>query len=356
MERVTVDGSYGEGGGQIIRTSVSLSALTGRELEVRNVRARRSKPGLQAQHLTAVRAAASLCGAETEGADPGSTRFVFRPGAPVSAGSYRFDIGTAGATNLVAQTIFVLLAHQAESSRVVITGGTHVPHAPTADYLEAVYLPMLLRAGLGAEFAYPRAGFFPKGGGQLEMRIGGSVTARPLDLTDRGRLRSLTAYVVTANLPDHVADRGVATIEQFMRGVGRDARMEIRRLPALDAGAAVCLAAECESGFAGFSSLGERGKPMEKVAEGPCEEFMAWWKSGAAVDVHLADQLVLPMALAPGESRWTTPRVTDHLRTVLWLVEKFLPIRFDIDESGRGPATVALHGSSLELCGEPNRP
>lgn len=346
-ERVTIDGSYGEGGGQIIRTSVSLAALTGREVEIRNVRARRSRPGLQAQHLTAVRAAASLCGATLHGAEAGSTTFVFRPEAPVSAGHYRFDIGTAGATNLVAQTVLAPLAHQSAPSRVVITGGTHVPHAPSADYLGAVYLPMLRRAGLQAAFVYPRAGFFPKGGGELDMTVPGAVSASPLDLSDRGRLKALTAYVVTANLPDHVADRGAAAIEKFMKGIGREVRMEKRRLPALDAGAAVCLAVECENGFAGFTGLGERGKPMEKVAERPCEEFIAWWKSGAAVDVHLGDQLVLPMALAPGESRWTTPAVTDHLRTVLWLVEQFLPIGVELEELREGPVMVRLHGAPL---------
>lgn len=346
-ERLVVDGAFGEGGGQIIRTSVSLAALTGRAVEVVNVRARRSKPGLHAQHLTAVRAAASLCGATLQGVEPGSTRFTFQPEAPVSPGNYRFDIGTAGATNLVAQTVLVPLAHQAHPSRVVITGGTHVPHAPSADYLETVYMPILLRAGLGAEFVYPRTGFFPKGGGELDMTVPGTVSATPLDLSDRGKLTSLTAHVVTANLPDHVADRGAATIEKFMKGIGRDIRIEIRRLPALDAGAAVCIAAVCENGFAGFTCLGERGKPMEKVAQQPCEEFLAWWKSGAAVDSHLADQLVLPTALAAGESCWTTSEVTDHLRTVLWLVEKFLPIRVALIESANGPAMVRLHGAPL---------
>ena len=344
-ERVVIDGSYGEGGGQIIRTRLSLAALTGREVEVRNVRARRSKPGLQPQHLTAVRAAASICAASLENAEVGSTRFVFKPEAPVSPGSYRFDIGTAGAASLVAQTVLVPLAHQAEPSRVTITGGTHVPHSPSVDYLESVYLPFLKKAGLGAGAAYSRAGFFPKGGGQVELTIEGSVLARPLDLTERGKLVNLTATILTSSLPDHVAERGAATIEKYMRGVGRTINIAARQVPALDAGAAVCISAECENGFAGFVGLGERGKPMEKVAEQPCQEFMAWWKSGAAVDEHLADQLVLPMALAPGASRWSTPVVTDHLRTVLWLVEKFLAIRADIDETVGKPATILLHGA-----------
>ncbi len=348
---IAIDGSYGEGGGQVIRTSLSLAAITGQAVEFRNVRARRSKPGLQPQHLAAVRAAASLCAAELEGDAVGSSRVRFRPQAPVAAGNYRFEIGTAGATNLVAQTVLLPLSTAGAPSTVRITGGTHVPHSPPAEYLEAVYLPALRRADLEAEISYERLGFYPRGGGYLLLHISPSpllpLSPSALDLTDRGKLRDLTAYIVTAGLPDHVAERGAATVERYMKSIGRTVRIERRDRPSLSAGAAVILAAEGEGGLAGFTSLGERGKPMEKVAEQACDEFLAWWKTGAAMDEHLADQLVLPLALAPGESRWTTPTVTEHLRTVLWVTQHFLPIRFTLEEPPNAPAVVMLRGAPL---------
>jgi RNA 3'-terminal phosphate cyclase (ATP) len=339
---ITIDGSYGEGGGQIIRTSLSLSAITGQPVEVVNVRARRTKPGLQPQHLTAVRAAASLCAARLEGDAVGSTRFAFRPQAPVQAGAYRFDIGTAGATGLVVQTVLMPLALAEGPSEVTVTGGTHVPHAPPADYLETVYLPALRLAQIEAEFRYERAGFYPRGGGEVRLTLPGGATPTPFDLSERGKSADLTAYVVTSSLAEHVAERGAATIQQFMKGVGRKVEVVPRDLPSPGPGAAVVLTVRWEGGVAGFSSVGERGKPMEKVATQPCEEFMAWWKSGAACEEHLADQLVLPAALARGESRWTTSQVTEHLRTVVWVVRHFIPVEatLEVQPDGIGRVTI----------------
>jgi RNA 3'-terminal phosphate cyclase (ATP) len=340
---VRIDGSYGEGGGQIIRTALSLSAMTGRPLEIENVRAGRSKPGLQRQHLTAVHAAAALCDAEVTGAAVGSTYFRFEPrGEPVPR-PYRFEIGTAGAAPLVIQTTLLPLACAGTASSVTVVGGTHVPHAPPADYLESVYLPALRPVGLNAALSYPRAGFYPRGGGEIVLDVEPSGPLKALDLTGRGKLVSLTAYIVTAELPDHVSERGAAAVERFMKGIGRPVTVVPRKLSSAGAGAAVVLAVECEGGFAGFSAIGEPGKPMERVAEEPCGEFLEWWKTGAACDEHLADQLVLPMALAKGESRWTTSEVTEHLRTVLWLTRQFLPIRYDLEERDDGTGTVTLH-------------
>lgn len=346
---LTIDGSYGEGGGQIIRTALSLSAITGRAMEITRIRAGRSRPGLQPQHLASVKAAAQLCAARLEGAAAGSTRLAFEPQAPVTAGNYQFDIGTAGAAPLVIQTALVPLLRGGGESRVIVTGGTHVPHAPPAEYLQQVYASVLKRAGVEITLSYESAGFFPRGGGKMDLSLPGGIVPQPLDLTERGKLEDLRAFVITSNLPEHVAERGAVTVDRFMKGIGRPIEIERRALPSPGAGAAVVVTAECEGGFAAFTGLGERGKPMEKVAQGPCEEFLRWWKSGAAVDEHLSDQLVLPMSLAKGESRWTTPVVTDHLRTVLWLVEQFLPIRWSIEERGGGVSLVKLAGAGAPL-------
>ncbi len=344
-EPVIIDGSYGEGGGQVLRTSLSLSAITGRPLELVNIRAKRSSPGLKAQHLTSVRAAAALCNATLSNAVIGSRALTFVPQTPVQPHDYHFDIGTAGATTLVCQTALAALATSGEAASVRVTGGTHVPHAPALEYVEAVYLPVLRQLGVDASLEYPRAGFFPKGGGKVHLHVEPGARFQPLDLTDRGALVGLRAYVITAGLPDHVADRGGAAVEKWLKGVGRKAEVEVRVKESLSPGAAVVLVAECERGRAGFSAIGERGKPMEAVATDPCEAFMRWWKSEAAVDEHLADQLVLPLALADGESRWTTSEVTEHLRTVLWVAQQFLPVEYAIEETAGGGGTVTLRGA-----------
>jgi RNA 3'-terminal phosphate cyclase (ATP) len=339
---VQIDGSYGEGGGQIIRTSLSLSAITGRAVEIHNVRARRTKPGLQPQHLTAVRSAAALCDAQLVGDSVGSTFFSFTPQTEVKGGEYHFDIGTAGAAPLVVQTVLMPLTQANAPSKVLVTGGTHVPHSPPIEYLEAVYIPLLRRAGVDVTLSYSSAGFYPRGGGQIEVEIQPAGALTPLQLAQRGRLEELRAFIVTSNLPEHVAERGATTVERAMKAVGRKVIVESRAKPSPGPGAAVVLAAKCETGIAAFSSVGELRKPMEKVAETPCKEFMRWWKTETACDEHGADQLVLPMAFANGESCWTTPIVTEHLRTVLHVVQQFLPLEVALEENEDGSGTVRM--------------
>jgi RNA 3'-terminal phosphate cyclase (ATP) len=277
-----------------------------------------------------------------EGDEVGSTRFVFAPQTPPRSDRYQFDIGTAGATPLVAQTVLVPLLHASGPSEVVITGGTHVPHAPTADYVEHVYIPALRRAGANVQFRYTDAGYYPKGGGRVEMAMEAVPSLLPLDFSERGKLQSLTAYVVTSSLPARVGERGEAAVRQIIKTVGRKVEVERRDRPSRGTGAAVVLVAKCSGGWGGFTGIGERGKPMEKVAEEACQAFMEWWKTGAACDEHLADQLALPMALAKGGSRWTTPCPSEHLRTVLWLTQQFLPIEYTLEGPPDGTSTVTL--------------
>jgi RNA 3'-terminal phosphate cyclase (ATP) len=344
---VQIDGAFGEGGGQIIRTAVSLAAITGSAVAISNVRAGRAKPGLQPQHLAAVRAAAALCDARLSGDSVGSTFFMFEPQAAVVAGSYQFEVGTAGAAPLVVQTVLMPLLLAEGSSQVRVTGGTHVPHSPPVEYLEVAYLPALRRAGLEATLTYSAAGFYPRGGGQIDVAIQGGKAPSPLDLKERGGLEKLDGFIVTSNLPEHVAQRGAETVERAMKAVGRKVVMERREKPSPGPGAAVILAAQCRGGLAAFSSIGELRRPMEKVAEAPGKEFMRWWKSGAACDEHLSDQLVLPMAFASGESRWTTPAITEHLRSVVWVTQQFLDIEVSLEEHADGTGLVKLRGAEL---------
>jgi RNA 3'-terminal phosphate cyclase (ATP) len=341
---ITIDGAFGEGGGQIIRTGLALAALTGRPLELVRIRAGRTRPGLQAQHLTAVRAAQALCDARVEGAEKGSGRLVFEPMSPVRGGLHRFAIGTAGATTLVAQTALPPLMH-AGGGRIVVEGGTHVAFAPTADYLAQVFAPALAACGLTVAVSTPRPGFFPRGAGVLEVAVeGGRPT--PLVREERGALRAVRAHVVTARLPTHVAARGVAAVREALAGLGVPVEAAVVEAEAACAGAAITLVAESDAGPAGFSALGEQGKPMEAVAAEAVAALRAWLARAGAVDEHLADQLVPVLALADGESRWTTWPVTDHLRTVLHVVQAFLPVEATLGEGPDGVGHVTLRGIS----------
>lgn len=347
-----IDGAFGEGGGQIIRTAVALAALTGQGIDLFNIRARRSKPGLQAQHLTAVRAAAALCNAEIQGAELGSVRLSFTPGSPTPERRFLFDIAaarggaSAGATGLVAQTILTPLALLfPDETQVTILGGTHVPMAPPADYLETVYVPALRRMGFPAALQSDRSGFFPRGGGAVAMKVQPFVGGEAFEGAERGRLKLLRLFLVTSDLPQSVAERGRDALLKELKGYGVPVRVEMRDLPSNGAGAAVVLVAECEQGIGGWTSLGERGKPMERVALEALRDFQNWFASGASVDAHLADQLVLPAALIPHTSRWTTAEVTDHLRTVLWVAQQFLPIEYGIDAGADGNSLVTVTGA-----------
>jgi RNA 3'-terminal phosphate cyclase (ATP) len=348
QEVIEIDGSLGEGGGQIIRTSVSLAAITGRTVQITNIRARRSKPGLHAQHLTAVRAAAALCGAELKGAEMGSQFLRFTPGPLTQETEFSFDGGTAGAPGLVAQTLLVPMLYLPKPSVSNVRGGTHVPMSPPADYIEAVYRPALQRMGADVGFQYARAGFFPKGGGEVQIRSGGGQLSVPIELVERGRLHRLRLFVVTCQLPEHVATRGVDALMKDLKGYGVPVLVEKRELEGGCPGAAIVLTAECENGAGGFTSLGERGKPMERVAADGLRDFQKWFASGAAVDEHLGDQLVLPAALVYGESRWSTSEVTEHLRTVLEIAKRFLEIDYLIDERADGSGTVTVKGAGFK--------
>ena len=234
MEKVEIDGGEGEGGGQVIRTAVSLAALTGKTVEIVNVRANRSKPGLQAQHLTAVRAAAALCDAELRGAELGSQFLRFIPRALTEKSDFAFDVAearhgaSAGATGLVAQTLLVPMAFLPGSpATAAILGGTHVPMAPPADYIEAVYAPLLARMGVSARVTLDRAGFYPRGGGAISLRVSGRLDT-PLDLTERGKLKRFRLFLVTSQLPSHVAERGRTALAKELKGYGVPILPEIR--------------------------------------------------------------------------------------------------------------------------------
>lgn len=343
---VTIDGSQGEGGGQIVRTSVALSVLLGTELILFNIRAGRSKPGLQAQHLTAVRAAQPVSHAEVEGAAIGSTAIRFVPRG-LFPGRYLFDVaeirGSAGSVSLVFQTVLIPLAFAAAPSQLALRGGTHVPWSPPGDYISRVFLPSLSETGLPASLELRQAGFYPPGGGLLAGEVPPITALQPLDRSQRGTLQRLTAVIRTANLPGHVTERMAKRITD--RLPARKLHIDTTEVMAISPGASCLLVAEYKGALAGFSSIGERGKPSEKVADEALDAYEAFERSGAAVDPHLADQLLLPMALAHGRSRFSTAAVTQHLLTNADVIRHFLPdCGIDIRGKKGLPGTVEVAG------------
>jgi len=344
-EPVTIEGSMGEGGGQIVRTSITLSCLTGKPVRIVNVRANRPKPGLGHQHLAAIRAAAAVCDANLVGATLGSREFLFEPG-PVRPGAYRLDVGTAGSTSLVLQTIALPLATAAGDSEVAISGGTHNPWAPCFEYLEAVWAPLMARMGIEIELQLLRAGFYPAGGGKIVARIrgtGGLDRLKACRWVERGELQRVCGFSAVARLPEHVlrrqADRAARRLEQA--GVPCEP-LALRRLEAASPGSVLFLLCRSEQVPAAFFALGQRGKPAERVADEAVEQLLEYLQSPGTLDPHAADQMVLPAALAAEPSEFNTTRITRHLITHVELLRRFVPRPIELEGEEGEPGRVSI--------------
>jgi RNA 3'-terminal phosphate cyclase (ATP) len=327
---IEIDGSQGEGGGQVLRSALTLAVLTGRAVRIGNIRAGRKKPGLMAQHLQAVRAAAAVSGARVEGDRQGSQVLDFEPG-PVKPGEYRFDIGTAGAATLVLQTVLLPLAASGDSSHVTVTGGTHVPWSPSYHYLERVWIPCLQRLGVKAEIRMSQAGFYPRGGGMVSAVIRPGLPSQPLRLVDSGRLLRIRVLSVVANLDESIAERQSQQTRLRLADCGAPIKVEQFRMSAASPGTMLMVQADFEDSRCVYTALGERGKPAERVADEAVDAFLAFLASGAAVDEYLADQLLIPLALTPGISKLRTARVTRHQLTNAWVIGRFLPAKIEIE-------------------------
>lgn len=327
---IELDGAQGEGGGQILRTALTLSMITGQAFRLDRIRAKRAKPGLLRQHLTAVQAAAEICGAQVEGASPGSQNLHFVPG-PVRGGDYRFAIGTAGSCTLVLQTVLPALWFADGPATVAVSGGTHNPAAPPADFLVCAWLPLMQRMGARMDITLMRHGFYPAGGGEVRAEV---APCRPtgLDLTRRGNVTAMHAKAIVAGVPENVAQRELAQLGRHFADLPGD----ILVLPQQQGPGNVLLVelehAELTEVFIGF---GERGVSAEKVADQVARRAQAYLDSGAAVGGYLADQLLLPMALA-GDGRFTTCECSDHLLTNLAIIGKFLPLEMHVTQADVG--------------------
>ena len=326
-----IDGSYGTGGGQLLRNAVALAALSGTGVRIFSIRAMRGKPGLAPQHLTAVRAVGEMCGARIDGLALRSNEIEFGPG-PVRGGRFAFDVGTAGSVTLVLQALLPLMVAARAQYHVEVAGGTDVRAAPPLDYLREVLLPLITRMGADVRLATRRRGYFPRGGGIVEVTVTPQAL-RPLRLQAPGRLLGVEGLAHVAHLPAHIAER--------MRSSALG-RLGTRAVPAacdtailqgeeaIGQGGALVMWARCEHTMLGAGRVAERGLRSEVLGEAVGAELATDLDANASLDVHAADQILVYAALAGGESSFTTRELTEHARTAIWLIEKLLPVRFGI--------------------------
>jgi RNA 3'-terminal phosphate cyclase (ATP) len=320
---LTIDGSMGEGGGQILRSALSLSLCGRRAFQIVNIRARRRQPGLRPQHLAAVRAAAEICSAEVEGATIGAQTLRFAPGE-LKPGSYRFSIGTAGSAGLVLQTLLPALLTAERPSDLTLEGGTHNPLAPTFEYLARAYLPLIERMGPKVTTELVRHGFEPAGGGLVRSRIEPVRHLAPLHLEDRGAVRRLEAAILLSKLPRHIAEREAAVLAEMLP-LASDAITQQVVDDSPGPGNVVTLLVIAEQLTEAFVGFGRRGVPAEQVAQNVAQEVRGYLAAEAPVGVHLADQLLLPLALA-GRGSFVTVRPSGHTLTNIRVIQAFLAV------------------------------
>jgi RNA 3'-terminal phosphate cyclase (ATP) len=326
-----IDGSYGEGGGQTLRTALGLAVALRRPVQLIRVRARRPKAGLQPQHLTVVRALREISAAEVTGDALGSTALTFVPRG-VRAGSHRFDIGattgSAGSVSLLFQALLLPLAFAGLPSRLTLVGGTHVPWSPPVHYLTEVFLPALAQIGLVARVELRRWGWYPAGGGEVEATIEPCRALGGFD-AEASTMPPITGLSAVSRLPRSIAERQRQRALERLAAAGLSGEIAVEEdASARGPGTFLFLA---RRGRAGFSALGRRGVPAERVADEAVDDLLAHRVAGAAVDQHLADQIVPFLALAGAPSSYTCPAASGHLATVAWVVERFLPARVAVD-------------------------
>ncbi len=331
---IEIDGSFGEGGGQILRTALSLSCLRGEPFRIVNIRKGRRRPGLMPQHIASVRAAQAICGARVEGDREGSVELVFSPGE-VTAGDIALAVGTAGSALLVLQTILPPLLFAREKSAVTIRGGTHVPFSPSYHYAACVLLPMLRRLGAEASIAIESYGFYPRGGGEIRAEIVPAKGIRPLCLPERGKILSVTGWSAAGNLPLSIArrqrDAARKTLASRMGDGAFPVDIGILSVPTPGQGTFLFLTVETEHCVAGFSSLGARGKRAETVGEEAAASLAAHCETGTSLDPYLPDQLALYLAMCGKDSTFSTSRLTNHLVTNIETIRMFQPFRCSLE-------------------------
>lgn len=332
---ITIDGSFGEGGGQIIRTAVALSAVSGEAVTINNIRNTRPQPGLKAQHHMGVRTAAKMTGARVEGLRIGSTELTFRPG-DIIGGHYDVDIGTAGSITLLLQCLMPAATASEERITLDITGGTDVAWSPPVDYMSHVLLPVLASMGMECSIKVRQRGYYPKGGGNVRAEISPSALVGA-KLDQDVKFDAVTGISHSSNLPEHVSRRQSESALAMLEAAGYGASIDTENSRCPSTGSGITL----WSGHTGGSALGKKGLPAENVGRAAACEIITELDSGAAVDVHLADQLIPYLGMA-GSGSFTVREVSEHTRTNIWVVEQFLDVQFLIEKQEDGLFRIHL--------------
>ncbi|HXX81985.1 MAG TPA: RNA 3'-terminal phosphate cyclase [Thermodesulfovibrionales bacterium] len=343
---IEIDGSFGEGGGQILRTALSLSCLFQKPFRISNIRKGRKKPGLMPQHLTGVKAAQLLTRAEVQGDHAGSIELSFSPGK-VKGGSFFFDIGTAGSTMLVLQTLIPSLIFSGVKTVFTLVGGTHVPFSPSFHYVRDVFLPFLKKTGVEITLSIESYGFYPKGGGRITAELFPAKEVVPLRIAEKGKMLRVKGVSCVGNLPLSIAERQRNAALEKLHSHDIDythhADIEVIKVPSLGQGTFIFLKAESEHSVAGFTALGERGKRAEAVGEEAATELIQYLRTDTALDPHLADQIVLYLSLSKKQSLFTSSRITSHLLTNLWVIGLFHEFGYFIEGETEKPGSVRIN-------------
>jgi len=348
---IDVDGSMMEGGGQLLRMAITYSALTGTSVRVRNIRAGRKPPGLKPQHLTTLKAVTEICDADTSGLILGSMEVEFHP-KPLRGGAYSFDIGTAGSISLLLQCVAPVDAFASSSTRLRVVGGTAVRWSPPVLMLDQVGWEATRQMGFKGELIVRREGFYPRGGGIVEVAISAVERLRPFVAAQPEYVKGVEGVSLCGRLPKHVAERQARAAEAILREAGYRAEVEHRAIVGREAplspGSVICLWAKTEPRtFMGTDALGERGKPAERVGAEAAESLVDQLRTGVAVDLHTADSLVLWCSLAEGESSFTTSRLTLHTETAIELARIITGSEFTVEGEPGAPARIWCRGVGL---------
>jgi RNA 3'-phosphate cyclase len=339
---IELDGSEGEGGGQILRSALALAILTGRPFKLINIRANRSKPGLQPQHLMCVRAADTISNGNYKGGSVGSAVLYFEPG-PVKPGKYTFSIGTAGATSLVLHTIYLPLALRCDQpSEIIIAGGTHNQHAPCYHFLETTWAAYMRRLGITIELEMIRPGFYPRGGGEIRAIIHPASRMNGLTLTSCPELTTAGGFSAYAGLPESVGRKQARRLSARLKSQGVESHIPMEEWEAANPGTVAAIIFRQAPVPPLFFGLGERGKPAEAVADEAADEAIAFRATKCPVDPHSADQLLLPLAFSQDASEFRTSEITRHLTTNIETVRKFVDRTIEVDGEEREPGTVRV--------------
>jgi RNA 3'-terminal phosphate cyclase (ATP) len=350
---IEIDGSIGEGGGQVLRVGIALSALTRTPVTIKNIRVNRTNPGLRSQHLTAIRAVAEVTAANVSGLAIGSSKLVFSPG-PIHGGTFHFDVKTAGSTTLVLQALLPVLAFADQRSSVTLAGGTNNPLAPQADYVINVLNPVLVNMGFQYRFELVKRGFYPRGEGLINVLTEPVDEIHPINIVNQGVLHGIKGISHSRNLPIHVVERQANAAKQSCLRAGFKKTSFVldadQTTKSPSTGSGVVLWVETSTGgrLAG-DSLGTRGKPAERVGEEAAAKFLSQLSTGAPIDTHLSDQLIVWLALAKGRSRIKTAKLTPHTVTAIKVTESVTGSQFKIHGKVGTTGTIeCLAGIALE--------